>query len=70
MRIEHPIEWGSDGDGNQSTLNPSTGGLVKYNKMKDREELAKMIALGCLPFFFCFFIISYYVYSKDLQSFI
>ncbi|XP_070029757.1 uncharacterized protein [Nicotiana sylvestris] len=46
MRIEHPIEWGSDGDGNQSTLNPTTGGLVKYDKMKDREELAKMIALG------------------------
>ena len=52
MRIEHPIEWGSDGDENQSTLNPTTGGLVKYDKMKDREELAKMIALGCLPFSF------------------
>lgn len=67
IREKHSIDWSVDLDKNQATLNSTTTGLLKYDEMKDTEELAKLFALGCLPFFvFYFFVISCYVYSNNL----
>ena len=34
-------------------MDPATGHIAKkYNKLRDREEIAKMVVVGCLPFNF------------------
>lgn len=43
---------GDVGGSTQIRMDPATGVAKKYNKLKDREEIAKMVAVGCLPFSF------------------
>ena len=44
---------GDVGGSTQTRMDPATGHVAKkYNKLRDREEIAKMVAVGCLPFSF------------------
>ncbi|KAM3281158.1 hypothetical protein P3S67_028178 [Capsicum chacoense] len=44
---------GDVGGSTQTRMDPAIGHVAKkYNKLRDREEIAKMVAVGCLPFSF------------------
>ena len=56
MRTKHMDVWGeqtgSNVGGIQMTIDPRTGRNFKYDKKKERVEIAKMVAYDCLPFSF------------------
>ena len=44
---------GDVGGPTQTRMDPTTGRVTKkYNKLRDREEITKMVVVGCLPFSF------------------
>ena len=44
---------GDVGGSTQTRMDPATGHVAKkYNKLRDWEEIAKMVVVGCLPFSF------------------
>ena len=44
---------GDVGGPTQTRMDSTTGQVIKkYNKLRDREEIAKIVAVGCLPFSF------------------
>ncbi|KAM3359038.1 hypothetical protein P3S68_021971 [Capsicum galapagoense] len=44
---------GDVGGPTQTRMDPTTSQIIKkYNKLRNREEITKMVAVGCLPFSF------------------